>query len=58
MKIELDAHIIKRLKMLDEFADLGREELKEGVIELIEELLEDYADDNITNETDNNDDYE
>jgi ribosomal protein L29 len=59
MKIELGAHIIKRLKMLDEFADLGKEELKEGVIELIEELLEEYAEDNITNnENHNSDDYE
>ena len=40
MKIELGTHIIKRLKMLDEFSDLGRDELKDSVNELIEDLLE------------------
>ena len=46
MKIELGTHIIKRLKMLDEFSDLGRDELKDGVSELIEDLLEAYVSDN------------
>jgi hypothetical protein len=45
--------------MLDEFSDLGRDELKENVIELVEELLEQYIEDNRTNEgNDNSDDYE
>jgi metal-responsive CopG/Arc/MetJ family transcriptional regulator len=59
MKIELSVNIAKRLKMLDEFSDLGRDELKENVIELVEELLEQYIEDNRTNEgNDNSDDYE
>jgi hypothetical protein len=59
MKIELSSNIAKKLKMLDEFSDLGRDELKENVIELVEELLEQYIEDNRTNEgNDNSDDYE
>ena len=46
MKIELSLNTAKKLKMLDEFSDLGRDELKENVTELIEELLEEYINDN------------
>lgn len=59
MKIELGTHIIKRLKMLDEFSDLGRDELKDGVSELIEDLLEAYVNDNYSdNGANTSDDYE
>lgn len=59
MKIELGTHILKKLKMLDEFSDLGRDELKDSVTELIEELLEEYANDNCSNSgTDTSEDYE
>jgi len=59
MKIELGTHIIKRLKMLDEFSDLGRDELKDSVNELIEDLLEGYVIDNSSDTGANtSDDYE
>jgi hypothetical protein len=59
MKIELGTHIIKRLKMLDEFSDLGRDELKDSVNELIEDLLEGYVTDNSSDTGANtSDDYE
>jgi hypothetical protein len=59
MKIELGTHIIKRLKMLDEFSDLGRDELKDSVNELIEDLLEGYLTDNSSDTGANtSDDYE
>lgn len=59
MKIELGLHIVKRLKTLDEFSDLGRDELKENITELVEELLEQYANDNCPDDgIENQEEYE
>lgn len=59
MKLTLSSAITKKLKLLDEFYDLGADELKEGVTDLIEELLEEYVDDNgLNNKNENLDIYE
>lgn len=59
MKLTLSAIMIKRLKSLDEFFDLGADELKENVTELIEELLQNYIDENsLNNKNENLDAYD
>jgi|688.fasta_scaffold76137_5 hypothetical protein len=59
MKLTLSAIITKKLKSLDEFYDLGADELKENVTELIEELLQDYIDENsLNNKNENLDAYD
>ncbi len=59
MKLTLSAITIKRLKSLDEFSDLGADELEENATELIEELLQDYIDENsLNNKNENLDAYD
>ncbi len=59
MKIELSSSTAKKLKTLEEFYYLGRDEINENVTELIEELLEQYINDNYSdNKNENPDAYE
>ncbi len=40
MKIEIQGKLIKKLKGLEEFSNLHKDELSEALTELVEELLE------------------
>jgi molybdenum-dependent DNA-binding transcriptional regulator ModE len=46
MKLEIGDYIVKKFKTLDECGDLGKEDLKEYLTTLAEELLEEYYLDN------------
>ena len=46
MKLEIGDYIIKKFKTLNECSDLGKEDLREYLNTLAEELLEEYYLDN------------
>lgn len=46
MKLEIADYIVKKFKTLNECSDLGKEDLKEYLTTLAEELLEEYYLDN------------
>lgn len=56
MKLEIADYIVKKFKTLNECSDLGKEDLKEYLTTLAEELLEEYyLDNNEENEKFNED---
>jgi hypothetical protein len=46
MKLEIGDYIVKKFKTLNECSDLGKEDLREYLSALAEELLEEYYLDN------------
>ena len=46
MKLEIGDYIVKKFKTLNECSDLGKEDLREYLNTLAEELLEEYYLDN------------
>lgn len=46
MKLEIGDYIVKKFKTLNECSDLGKEDLREYLTTLAEELLEEYYSDN------------
>jgi hypothetical protein len=59
MKLDISEEIVKKFKSLNECCDFGKEELREYLNELAEELLMDYVSEELSEQGNFNDeDYE
>ncbi len=59
MKLDISEEIVKKFKSLNECCDFGKEELREYLTELAEELLIDYVSGELKEQGDfKDDDYE
>lgn len=58
MKLEIGEDIVKKFRSLNECCDFGKDELKEYLNELTEELLESYLSDKMNSKDFDEGDYE